>query len=124
MGQALTVVNTSWAFARVRLSIPSACRNLLDDLEQRGLPEIEILLVVDGGSGLNKALNEKYQLNDPKKSRAYRVRCYVRKWRNISDVLTAKQSEECAAALERMLGKFNASAFASFLKANRIESLN
>jgi putative transposase len=114
----------------------SACRNLLDDLEQRGLPESEILFVVDGGSGLNKALNEKYQLGDPKKSRAHRVRCYVHKWRNISDVLTPKQSEECAglfwaireardltqalecaAALERMLAKYNASALASFLEA-------
>jgi transposase-like protein len=38
--------------------------NLLQDLEQRGLPESGLLFVVDGGSGLNKALEEKYQIND------------------------------------------------------------
>jgi len=114
----------------------AACRELLNDLERRGLPESGILFVVDGGSGLNKALDEKYQVNDSQQRRAYRVRCYVHKWRNITDVLTPKQSEEaaglfwaireardltqaleCAAALERLLGKFNASALASFLEA-------
>ena len=114
----------------------TACRALLDDLERRGLPEGELLFVVDGGSGLNKALDEKYGCHDPKKRRAVRVRCYVHKWRNITDVLTPKQSEEasglfwaireardltqameCAAALERMLSKSNVSALASFLEA-------
>jgi len=114
----------------------AACRELLDDLERRGLPESEILFIVDGGSGLNKALDEKYQAHDPEQRRAYRVRCYVHKWRNITDVLTPKQSEEaaglfwaireardltqameCASALEKLLGKFNASALASFLEA-------
>lgn len=114
----------------------AACRELLEDLERRGLPEGEILFVVDGGSGLNKALDEKYQIHDPKQRRAYRVRCYVHKWRNIADVLTPKQSEEaiglfwaireardltqaleCAAALERVLARSNGSALASFLEA-------
>jgi len=114
----------------------AACRELLDDLERRGLPEREIMFIVDGGSGLNKALDEKYQAHDPEQRRAYRIRCYVHKWRNIADVLTPKQSEEaaglfwaireardvtqameCAAALEKLLGKFNASALASFLEA-------
>lgn len=114
----------------------AACRELLDDLERRGLPGSEILFVVDGGSGLNKALDEKYQMPDPEHRRAYRVRCYVHKWRNITDVLTPKQSEEaaglfwaireardmtqaleCAAALERVLAKANGSALASFLEA-------
>ncbi len=114
----------------------SACRELLDDLERRGLPEDELLFVVDGGSGLNQALDEKYQMNNPKQPRAMRVRCYVHKWRNIADVLTPKQSEEasglfwaireardmiqaieCAAALERVLAKSNASALVSFLEA-------
>ena len=114
----------------------TACRALLDDLERRGLPESELLFVVDGGSGLNKALDEKYQAHDPKQRRAVRVRCHVHKWRNIAEVLTPKQSEEasglfwaireardltqameCATALERMLAKFNASALASFLEA-------
>lgn len=112
------------------------CRNLLDDLERRGLPEDELLFIVDGGSGLNKALNEKYETGDPKKRRAVRVRCFVHKWRNLHDVLTEKQREEiaplfwaireardltqameCAAALERVLAKSNASALASFLEA-------
>jgi transposase-like protein len=114
----------------------TACLALLDDLERRGLPESELLFVVDGGSGLNKALDEKYQAHDPKKRRAVRVRCHVHKWRNITEVLTPKQSEEasglfwaireardltqaqeCAAALERQLARFNASALTSFLEA-------
>jgi transposase-like protein len=114
----------------------AACRELLDDLERRGLPASEILFIVDGGSGLNKALEEKYQVHDPKARRACRVRCHVHKWRNITDVLTPKQSEEanglfwaireardltqameCSAALEQMLGKFNQSALKSFLEA-------
>jgi transposase-like protein len=114
----------------------AACRELLDDLERRGLPEREILFIVDGGSGLNKALDEKYQAHDQEQRRAYRVRCYVHKWRNITDVLTPKQSEEaaglfwaireardltqameCASALEKLLAKFNSSALASFLEA-------
>jgi putative transposase len=112
------------------------CRNLLDDLERRGLPEGELLFCVDGGSGLNKALNEKYETGDPSKRRAVRVRCYVHKWRNLHDVLTEKQREEaaplfwaireardltqaleCAHALERVLGKQNVSALNSFLEA-------
>jgi transposase-like protein len=114
----------------------SACRALLDDLERRGLSDRELLFVVDGGSGLNKALNEKYDLQDPTRRRAARVRCYIHKWRNIEEVLTPKQREtaaplfwamreardltqaiECAAALEQVLGRANASALASFLEA-------
>ena len=113
-----------------------ACRALLDDLERRGLPEGELLFIVDGGSGLNKALNEKYETGDPKKRRAVRVRCFIHKWNNLRDVLTEKQREEaaplfwaireardltqaieCAHALERCLGKHNASALQSFLEA-------
>jgi len=114
----------------------AACRQLLDDLERRGLADGELLFVVDGGSGLNKALNEKYETGEPAKRRAARVRCYVHKWRNLEEVLTEKQREdaaplfwaireardltqalECAHALERVLGKYNASALASFLEA-------
>lgn len=72
----------------------AACLALLADLEKRGLPEQGLLFVVDGGSGLNKALNEKYQIDDPANRRAYRVRCYVHKWRNISDVLDEKGQAE------------------------------
>ena len=112
------------------------CRNLLDDLERRGLPESELLFIVDGGSGLNKALNEKYETGESSKRRAVRVRCFVHKWRNLHDVLTEKQREaaaplfwaireardltqalECAHALEQVLGKHNVSALNSFLEA-------
>jgi transposase-like protein len=114
----------------------SACKELLDDLERRGLPERELLFVVDGGPGLNKALEEKYQTHEPKKRRALRVRCFIHKWRNIEETLTPKQQEEaaplfwairdahdltqameCAHALERCLGKHNASALRSFHEA-------
>lgn len=75
----------------------SACRGLLDDLEKRGLPDQDVLFIVDGGSGLNKALNEKYQIHDPENRRAYRVRCFIHKWRNIEDVLDENGKREAAA---------------------------
>ena len=114
----------------------SACRGLLDDLERRGLPEQDILFIVDGGSGLNKALNEKYEINDPKNRRAYRVRCYIHKWRNIEDVLDEKGKKEagplfwalrdardftvaknCSDALESCLKRHNPSALNSYMEA-------
>ena len=74
----------------------AACRGLLDDLEARGLPERDVLFVVDGGSRLNKALSEKYQINNPENRRAYRVRCFIHKCRNIEDVLDEKGKQEAA----------------------------
>lgn len=59
-----------------------SCLDLLNDLQGRGLPESGLLFVVDGGSGLNKALEEKYQVHDRKNRRAVRIRCFVHKWRN------------------------------------------
>jgi transposase-like protein len=121
----------------------TACKNLLDDLELRGLPDSELLFVVDGGSGLNKALNEKYQTHDPKKRRACRVRCFAHKWRNIEEVLSEKQREqaaplfwairdardftqalECAAALESLLSRQNVSALQSFRTSSNLPTLN
>lgn len=64
-----------------------SCIDLLNDLQARGLPESGVLFVVDGGSGLNKALEEKYQVHDRKNRRAIRIRCYVHKWRNIEKAL-------------------------------------
>ena len=64
-----------------------SCITLLNDLQSRGLPESGLLFVVDGGSGLNKALEEKYLVDDRKKRRAVRVRCFVHKWRNIEKAL-------------------------------------
>jgi transposase-like protein len=114
----------------------TACLNLLEDLERRGLPERDLLFIVDGGSGLNKALELKYEIHNPANRRAYRVRCFVHKWRNISDVLDEKGRDEaqplfwairdardmtvaktCSDALEACLGKHNQSALASFLEA-------
>lgn len=114
----------------------AACIALLDDLQRRGLPESELLFVVDGGSGLNKALEVKYQVHDEVHRRATRVRCFIHKWRNIADVLTEKaaaeahplfsafreardstQAIECAHALETCLSKHNVSALQSFREA-------
>jgi len=64
-----------------------SCINLLNDLQMRGLPESGLLFVVDGGSGLNKALEDKYQVHDKKNRRAIRIRCFVHKWRNIEKAL-------------------------------------
>lgn len=41
-----------------------SCIELLSDLEKRGLPTSGLLFIVDGGSGLNKALNIKYACHD------------------------------------------------------------
>ena len=46
----------------------ASCLGVLNDLEERGLPRSGILFVVDGGSGLNKALEERYAVHDPKKT--------------------------------------------------------
>jgi transposase-like protein len=64
-----------------------SCIELLNDLQARGLPEEGLLFVVDGGSGLNKALEEKYLVHKKKERRAIRVRCFVHKWRNIEKAL-------------------------------------
>jgi hypothetical protein len=46
-----------------------SCLELLNDLERRGLPASGLLFIVDGGSGLNKALNMKYACNDNRRKR-------------------------------------------------------
>lgn len=61
----------------------AAVMNLLSSLEQRGLPTENIIFIVDGGSGLNRALNEKYSCNNPEKRKAIRFRCWFHKWQNI-----------------------------------------
>jgi putative transposase len=65
----------------------ASCIELLNDLERRGLPDSGLLFIVDGGSGLNKALNEKYLCHDRRRRRAVRIRCHVHKWRNIEKAL-------------------------------------
>lgn len=64
-----------------------SCVNLLNDLEKRGLPSSGLLFVVDGGSGLNKALEVKYDVHDKKKRRAIRIRCHIHKWWNLEKIL-------------------------------------
>jgi putative transposase len=64
-----------------------SCLSLLSDLESRGLPSEGLLFVVDGGSGLNKALDLKYFCHDRKLRKAIRVRCHVHKWRNLESAL-------------------------------------
>lgn len=64
-----------------------SCLELLNDLEERGLPETGLLFIVDGGSGLNKALNIKYACDDKRRRRAIRIRCHIHKWRNIEKAL-------------------------------------
>jgi len=113
-----------------------ACKSLLEDLERRGLPERDLLFVVDGGSGLNKALNDKYQIEDTVNRRAFRVRCFIHKWRNIEGALDEKGAKEaaplywairdardmtmaktCSDALEACLKLQNGSALKSYLEA-------
>jgi putative transposase len=114
----------------------TACLKLLEDLESRGMPTENLLFIVDGGSGLNKALEEKYQVESSTKRRAYRGRCYFHKWSNLRDVLDEKGREEacplfwairdardmtvarsCSDALEACLARRNPSALKSFLEA-------
>jgi transposase-like protein len=118
----------------------ASCLALLNDLERRGLPAHGLLFIVDGGSGLNKALNDKYSTHDPKKRLALRARCYVHKWRNIADALgkdssateeaslhfwnmrKAKDLSEAllhAKALEAVLKRANISALNSFMEAKQ-----
>lgn len=112
-----------------------SCLELLNDLESRGLPESGIIFIVDGGSGLNKALEEKYLVHDKRRRRAIRIRCYVHKWRNIEKALgeeshkamglfwalrDAKDTTEAKVVcdrLESILRDLNLSALKSFLEA-------
>lgn len=112
-----------------------SCLDLLNDLQSRGLPETGLLFVVDGGSGLNKALEEKYLVHDKKNRRAIRVRCFVHKWRNIEKALgdqshkatglfwALRDAKDLAEAkvvcdrLESVLRDLNLSALESFREA-------
>lgn len=112
-----------------------SCMALLSDLESRGLPEVGLLFIVDGGSGLNKALIEKYRVDEKQNRRAVRVRCHVHKWWNLEKALgdsahkasglfwalrDAKDITEAKAIsdqLESVLRDLNRSALASYLEA-------
>lgn len=114
----------------------AACEELLISLEARGMPDSELLFVVDGGKGLNKALENRYKVHLPNKRKAVRVRCFIHKWRNIEGSLdkeTAAQAaglywgirdankqdiaESCAEKLQQLLKGANESAWRSFLEA-------
>lgn len=113
----------------------SSCLELLNNLQSRGLSETGLVFVVDGGSGLNKALEDKYQVHDKKRRRAIRIRCFVHKWRNIEKALgesshkatglfwalrDAKDSAEAKVVsdrLESVLRDVNLSALNSYLEA-------
>lgn len=113
----------------------SSCLALLTDLESRGLPSLGLLFVVDGGSGLNKALNEKYRVHEKQNRRGVRIRCHIHKWWNLEKALgesahkasglfwalrDAKDMTEAKAIsdrLESVLRDLNRSALASYLEA-------
>ncbi len=61
----------------------TACLGLLNDIERRGVSSVGIAYVVDGGSGLNKALESKYAVHIPEKREAIRLRCHNHKWDNL-----------------------------------------
>lgn len=113
----------------------SSCIELLNDLEKRGLPSEGLLFVVDGGSGLNKALETKYAVHDKRKRRAIRVRCHIHKWWNIEKALGAEahkasglfwalreakdltEAKVLSERLESVLRDLNRSALDSYLEA-------
>ncbi len=112
-----------------------SCLNLLGDLENRGLPTEGLLFIVDGGSGLNKALNLKYYCHDKQKRTAIRIRCYAHKWRNLEAALgehaqqarglfwalraarDLTEAKALSAQLETILGALNLSALESYREA-------
>ena len=112
-----------------------SCIELLNALEGRGLKSEGLLFIVDGGSGLNKALNEKYLCDDKHRRRAVRIRCHVHKWRNIEKALgrdshkalglfwAIRDAKDMAEAkvlserLESVLRDLNRSALDSYLEA-------
>lgn len=72
-----------------------SCLELLGDLERRGLPTQGLLFIVDGSSGLNKALDLKYFCHDRERRRAIRIRCHVHKWRNLEAALGDEAHKAC-----------------------------
>jgi transposase-like protein len=94
-----------------------------------------LLFIVDGCSGLNKALNDKYQCHDRKLRRAIRIRCHIHKWWNIEKALgdaahkasgpfwALRDAKDMAEAkvlsdrLERILRDSNLSALESYREA-------
>ena len=116
----------------------TACLGLLNNIERRGVSPVGILFIVDGGSGLNKALESKYSVHDKEKREAILLRCHNHKMRNIEDHLKKadKATTEAASlframreaenltvatahadSLEALLKRLNISAMNSFREA-------
>jgi putative transposase len=70
------------------------CLELLGQLERRGLPCEGLVFIVDGGSGLNKALEIKYAVDKPEIRKAVRLRCHYHKWENIRAAIDEKDIRE------------------------------
>lgn len=114
-----------------------SCLNLLNDIEKRGISDEGILFVVDGGSGLNKALELKYDCHDKKKRRAIRIRCHIHKWWNLEKILGEEahkakglfwalrdakdmvEAKSISDRLESILRDANMSALKSYLEAKQ-----
>ena len=96
------------------------------------------MFIIDGGSGLNSALEQKYAVRNPEKRCALRIRCCFHKWKNIEDALgkdspaaieaaslframrdagSSTEAKAHAASLKRVLKKANLSALRSFEEA-------
>jgi transposase-like protein len=117
----------------------NACLELLNELEGRGLPKSGLLFIVDGGSGLNSALERKYNISDESKRSAVKLRCHLHKWNNIDDAIAGKderlkteakslfwamrdakdgvEARAHAVSLEAVLKRANASSLKSFHEA-------
>ena len=108
----------------------ASCTELLNNLERRGLPSSGLLFVVDGGSGLNKALEKKYAVHNKKKRRAIRIRCFVHKWWNIEKALGNDAHKALGLfwglrdAKNRSEAKVISDRLESVLRASNISALN
>lgn len=112
-----------------------SCLNLLNNLEKRGLASSGLVFVIDGGSGLNKALEMKYDVHDKQRRRAIRIRCHVHKWWNLEKALgdeshkakglywalrdadSMAEAKNISDRLESVLRDTNISALNSYLEA-------
>jgi putative transposase len=112
-----------------------SCLNMLNDLEKRGMPAEGLIFVVDGGSGINKALDLKYFCDDKTKRKAIRIRCFVHKWRNLEsslgddadqvvglfwalrDAKDLNEAKNISDKLETVLKNLNLSSLHSYLEA-------
>jgi transposase-like protein len=91
----------------------SSCLELINDLERRGLPSSGLLFIVDGGSGLNKALGAFRAIRDAKDMAEPKF--YRTAWRAFYEARIGPRS--IAISKRKNLKRF-------FSTTNAIESLN